>query len=215
MIDCFFASAACLGGFFRAITPGEWMMFLAELLVAYVIYMEVQHNRYVAFFAKATSEKSDQERRNIYNTYLRLSGTREERLRQFHLAIAAATEDANKLRLQCHNQLAMFNEMGFETNRLLSRRRVIISIFPHAPVYFWFIAGGYFSERRRMTGPWFGQNALIYIKSSIEYVMAKTNELTLGLPGEVEKIVISRQDMQQMTTEIGKLLKEKNQPGHL
>ena len=213
MIDCLFALATWLGHFFDAITPGEWMMFVAELLVAYVIYMEVEHNRHVAFFAKATSEKSDKERRNIYNTYLRLGGTREERLSQFRLAIAATTEEADELRLHYHNQLAMFNEMGFETNRLLSRRRVMISIFPHAPVYFWFIAGSYFIERRRMTGPWFGQNALIYIKSSIEFVMGKTDALTLGLPGDVQAIVISKQDMQQMALEIAKLLKQKHQPG--
>lgn len=214
MIVDFFAVAMCFGRLFGAITPGEWMMFVAELLVAYVIYMEVEHNRYVAFFAKATSEKSDEERRNLYNTYLRFNGTREERLSQFRLAITAETEAANKLRVHCHNQLAMFNEMGFETNRWLSRRHAIISIFPHAPVYFWFIAGTYFIERRRLTGPWFGQHALIYVRSSIEYVMANTDKLTLGLPGQAESIAITRVEMKRMRTEITRLLKQRHERGH-
>ena len=106
----------------------------------------------------------------------------------------------------------MFNEMGFEIERWFSMERFrgkkgkLISIFPHAPIFFWFIVGPYVRERRNSTGPWFGRNALIFIKRSIEFVLVYTNQLSLNLPGENPPVIISKEELKGMLKELNDLI---------
>ncbi len=172
--------------FFISIPAGDWAVVIAELVVAAVIYMELEHSRDNAFFEKATNKEARDDQGAI-------------------------------LRQCCHSQLAMFNEMGFEIERWFSIQRFrgkknkLISIFPHGPIFFWFIVAPYVCERRKLTGPWFGHNALMFIKRSIEYVMIYSKQLTLNLPGEDPPVIISNEELQSMLKRLNELI-EDNKP---
>jgi hypothetical protein len=64
-------------------------------------------------------------------------------------------------------------------------------------------------ERRKLTGPWFGQHALIFIEHSIQYVLRYTNELKLSLGDEAKAVTLTRDDMEKMREELKKLVAEK------
>ena len=128
--------------FFTSISSGDWAVVVAELLVAAVIYMELEHSRDTAFFGKATSKEADEDRRKIYAAFLEEKGTNEERQKKFYNKLVKRDDGGATLRECCHSQLAMFNEMGFEIERWFSMQRFsgkknkLISIFPHGPIFF-------------------------------------------------------------------------------
>jgi hypothetical protein len=200
-----------------SISAGDWLVVIAELLVAGVIYMELEHSRDTAFFEKATNKAADEDRRKIYAAFLEERGTNDERQRKFYDKLVKRDPGGATLRECCHSQLAMFNEMGFEIERWLSIQRFrgkknkLISIFPHAPIFFWFIVGPYVCERRKLTGPWFGHNALIFIKRSIEYVLIYSKQLTLNLPGEDQPVIISNEELKNILEKLDELIAD-NKP---
>lgn len=203
--------AAHLATWIAEIKPGEWILFGAELLVALVIYLELEHSRDSAFLTTITSEKSDCERRQIYSAYLDESGTKEEKAEKLHQRLAAG----DPIRTCCHNQIAMFESMGFEARRLrfvpwprFVKRRYV-SVFPHAPVFLWLIVRPYVRDRRSRTGPWFGHNALIFIERSISYVLKYRDELTLSLGDETKAIKLTRAEMEAMRVELNALISER------
>jgi hypothetical protein len=203
--------------FFISIPAGDWAVVIAELVVAAVIYMELEHSRDNAFFEKATNKEAYEDRRQIYAAFLKQKGTNEERQKKFYDELVKRDDQGAILRQCCHSQLAMFNEMGFEIERWFSIQRFrgkknkLISIFPHGPIFFWFIVAPYVCERRKLTGPWFGHNALMFIKRSIEYVMIYSKQLTLNLPGEDPPVIISNEELQSMLKRLNELI-EDNKP---
>jgi hypothetical protein len=121
----------------------EVFTLFAELLVAYVIFLEVEHSRDSSFLQKTTSEESDEERRAIYKEFFSNKETKEERVDALLKKLMTEGAESDKLRRQCHNQLAMFHEMGFQVDRLRwirwvwsKKRDRYVSVLPHAPVFF-------------------------------------------------------------------------------
>jgi hypothetical protein len=179
--------------------------------------MELEHSRDTAFFGKATNKEADEDRRKIYEAYLEERGTNEERQKNFYDKLVRRDARGAHLRKCCHSQLAMFNEMGFEIERWFSIQRFrgkknkLISIFPHGPIFFWFIVGPYVCNRRRLTGPWFGHNALVFIKRSVEYVLIYSKQLTLNLPGEDPPVIITNEELKNMLKKLDDLIAD-NKP---
>lgn len=194
--------------FFSSVSSGEWLLFLAELLVGAVIYMEVEHSTKSSFLAKAASETSDKHRRSIYKAFLELPGTKEQKKAAFQAELAKNDSEGECLRTAVNNTLSMFNELGFELNRWFSlekyRRsgRGLISIFPHSAVCFWYIAGPFVRGRREITGPWFAQHALTFIKWSIDYVLRYVDHIGMALPGFDEEVVLDRRELERMRSEL-------------
>ncbi len=52
-------------------TLGEWIVFGAEVLVAWVIYLELRHSREANFLQKAADVNANKSRRQIYEFYFR------------------------------------------------------------------------------------------------------------------------------------------------
>jgi hypothetical protein len=195
--------------FFECVSPGEWLVFLAELFVGWVIFLELEHSHDMAFLAKITSEHADEDRLAIYESYLSVVGTEDVRLGAFLLELRSPTMAAADLRRSCHSQLAMFNEMGYQTGRWLRfKRRRYVSVFPHAPVFFWFIVGRHVLDRREATGTWFGYHALNFINASVKYVMKRNRAITLRIPGNQNQLVITVAEMQRMRNELTRLGRE-------
>jgi hypothetical protein len=186
-------------------------MFSAEVFVGIVIYLELEHSRFTSFLEKATAKNADQERRDLYAAYLNLPGTPEEKTEEFHRWIYRDSFAGKALKLKCDNQIALFSEMDFASNRWFSlpfRENRFVALFPHAPVYMWRIIGPYLRDRREATGPWFAQKALIFIKQCTEYVLGHTEELKLKRPDGSNGLTITRAEMEEMRRELGKLIAE-------
>jgi hypothetical protein len=191
------------------VTPGEWLVILAELLVAWVIFLELEHSRDTAYLGRITSEGADDDRLSIYRSYLGVEGTDDVRLIAFYRELQGSTDAAADLRRSCHNQLAMFNEMGYQTGRWLRFKQWrYVSVFPHAPVFFWFIARQHVLARREATGTWFGYHALNFINASVKYVMKRKHAITLNIPGSENRLVVTVADMQGMRDELTRLARE-------
>ena len=160
---------------FGAVTPGEYLLFWAEMFVGIVIYLELEQNRFGSFLEKATARKSDEERRELYNIYL---GLPESPAAEPMEAFRQAIYEDEKTKTKCDNQIALLNEMGFTANRWFRipfRENRFVTLFTHAPVYMWRIIGPYLYDRRAATGPWFAKSALIFMKQSVEYVLNTTD----------------------------------------
>ncbi|MFZ1006232.1 MAG: hypothetical protein WAN65_05320 [Candidatus Sulfotelmatobacter sp.] len=197
---------------FGDVKAGEWLLFLSEIFVGVVIYLELEHNRFTSFLERATEKDADAERRAIYALYLSLPGTPEEKAAAFHEMIYRQTDEGTTLKLKCDNLIALFNDMGFASNHWLSghwlpfKTNRFISLFPHAPVYVWKVVGPYIRDRRAATGPWFARNCLIFIERSVEYVLKYGDDLKLTQPNGQDGITITVEEMKKMKRELGALV---------
>jgi hypothetical protein len=206
--------AARIYGFFASISAGDWMLFAAEVFVGAVIYMEVEHGRNSSFLAKATSEQSDHDRREIYRAFLSSPGDKHEKSKGMLNKLIEHSEEAEQLRVAVMNTLSMFNELGFEVTRWFSQwrsgrsRRGLVAFFPHSPVCFWYMTGLWIQERRKLTGPWFAQNALIFIKRSVEYVLRYRKDISMSLPGEDQPIIITHEELRKMKADLSAMIAE-------
>src|SRR5579862_4128506 len=115
--DCISEAAFGAYHFFSSIGAGDWLIFLAEVFVGLVIYMEVEHGRNSSFMAKATSLQSDQDRRKIYQAFLLIEGDKQAKSQGMLLKLSDRSDDAELLRVAVMNTLSMFNELGFEVTR--------------------------------------------------------------------------------------------------
>ncbi len=201
-----FEALHCVYHFFSTITPGEWLLFVAEFAVAAVIYFELEHSRRTAFLEKATGKDSDQERRDIYAAYFEVSGdpsqSSDERAKKFmeHLFAKPC------LKRKCDNEIALFNEIGFMISPWLIRKKPLVEIFPHAPVYIWMIVRPHVLQRRTDTGPYFACFYFNFTKRCLDYVIKRTDGLHLRRPDGSDGCRISKAELLRMREEIRGLL---------
>jgi hypothetical protein len=189
--------------FFAEIHPGEWLMFLAEVAVAAVIYLELEHNRQMAFLAKATGKTSDQERRDIYAVYLALSA---ELLKDRAEAFKKAMFADRCLKRKCDNEIALFNEIGFMISPWIARKKALVDIFPHAPVYIWLILRPYVLQRRDDTGPYFARHYFHFTERCLGFVIKQGKELHLRRTDGSEGYKISLDELREMQKELRSLI---------
>jgi len=71
-LDCIFCALTWRCSVLSFGSLGEWGAVFAELLVAWVIYRELQENRNAAFLQKATLYKTNRDRSVIYKAYFAL-----------------------------------------------------------------------------------------------------------------------------------------------
>jgi hypothetical protein len=190
--------------FFRSITAGEWLLFMSEIAVAAVIYFELEHSRRTAFLEKATGKDSDQERREIYAAYFEVSDisqSSDERANKFMGHLFSKLE----LKKMCDNEIALFNEIGFMISPWLTRKKPLVEIFPHAPVYIWLIVRPYVLQRRTDTGPYFACFYFNFTKRCLDYVIKRTNGLHLRRPDGSDGCRISKAELLRMREEIRSL----------
>ncbi len=135
-------------------TLGDLLLCLAEIAVALVIYFELEHSRRTAFLEKATGKESDQERREIYAAYFEVCDTSEPMDRRAEAFMKHLFTNL-KFKAKCDSEVALFNEIGFMISPWLARKKALVEIFPHAPVYIWMILRPYVLQRRTDTGPYF------------------------------------------------------------
>jgi hypothetical protein len=179
----------------------------AELLVAWVIYIEVEHSRRLAFLEKATRFEANEDRQKIYEAYLGLSAdlsvsTRADAFRQL------LTTDG-ELKRTCDRQLALFNELGLTCRRSLFRENPLVSLLPHASIYLWVILHPYILKRRRDAGEWFAKPYLAFTLRCVEYTIKQGHGLHLAHANGDEGLRIHLSDVKDVKVELRKELKVK------
>ena len=195
-LRCFLSSPTVIG----------WATFFADVFVALVIYVELEHNRLSAFIERATKEGAAGHRSEIYNAYLAitefstleetqrlekrseefmrllLTGARPTRPDDAHATAAEKhTDHAVTLKEMCDGQISLFNELGRAIGRWYSPKKPFVEVFPHAAIYLWIILRPYIVQRQDDTGEWLATPLISFTLKSVTYVLDKNPERGLHL----------------------------------
>ncbi len=175
MCDLLVGTAKWAWSLFHSSALIGWIGILAELAVAAVIYMEVEHSRQAGFFQKAVEAGSNSERGKIYEAFVRMEGTFDdlEARRQAFLKTIYADKC---IRDCCDSQVRLVNELGFSATRRFARTKSFIELFPHGPIFVWTIVGPYVEKRRKDTGPWYARHMLAFVLECIEHALKSRNQ---------------------------------------
>jgi hypothetical protein len=189
----------------------EWLTIVAELVVAYVIYLEVEHSRQANYFEKATQAGANKDRGIIYEAFVRLgpeSMPLKDRRKEFFDLIHAKPD----IRECCDSQIRLINELGFTATRTLASKKDFVALFPHGPIFLWYIAGPYIEERAGDTGPWYARHLMVFTQDCIEYIREKKPTLALrSFDGSV-RIPVLPKDLDLIGDELRILLKKLGPP---
>jgi hypothetical protein len=215
-------AVACLFVVTRWQTPPssrviEFSTIVAEMLVAVVIYFEMEQSRRDHFLEKATTEHADHDRREIYGAFVEIPGemTLGERSREFinkmyaeelHPAPSDGTASKGQggitLKQRCDRQIALFNDLGVTISSWYSQRQPLVELFPHAAVYIWIILGPYIIQRRRDTGEWLAKPLLRFTLECASFILEKNQERGLELRGRGSRVSISRRDLLEVQRQL-------------
>lgn len=145
-----------------------WATVVAELVVAYVIYVELGASNLQNFVERTTEPSANKERSAIYEAYLALlKGSDFDEASEAFLKKIQETPD---LKDKCDRQIAHFNALGIGIDHWLAQKKKIVGIFPHAAVLVWLILGPYIKQRRQDSGSWFATPLLQFALASVIYV---------------------------------------------
>lgn len=188
----------------------EWFTFGAELVVAYVIYMEVENSRRDKFFEIASDISANEQRHELYKKFLALTGTPAERAR----SIQSQFQTDKELRKICTKQIAFFNDLGFLVRRrfwnwlYVFGENPAVKLLPHSVIYTWVILNPIIKHRRTLTGEWYATPLLQVVLRSVRVmlkVLSGNQKLYLGEEGE-NRVEIAVPDLRQIETDVAALL---------
>jgi hypothetical protein len=190
----------------------EWCVFGAEILVAWVIYLEVRHDRNVNFLEKATRGRENRDRRKIYNEFLKLPGELDEKARAFCEMIRKPEND--RLRRRCERQIGLLNDLAFSCRKPWWAYcglgdDPLVSLVPHASIYIWVILKPYIITRRNDTGPWYSLPFLHFTIRSIDLVLSHKRGLHFRSEGGGGDIEITREHLKQIREDVRRELNAK------
>jgi hypothetical protein len=198
-----------LAWFFKSETVIGWASVVAELIVAAVIYFELEQGRRQHFLERATAEHADHDRRQIYKEFVAATGcpTLEERSKVFVGRMQnAPTEPENgtpkqngkvSLKTSCDRQIALFNDLGITVGAWYSQSETLVEIFPHAAIFIWIILHPYIIQRRKDTGKWLAKPLLEFTLKCVTFVLKENGERGLHLrqANGQDGLTISREDL--------------------
>jgi hypothetical protein len=175
----------------------EWATVFAELVVAWVIYREVQLSRNSEFFQRVTDPKTNEARRALYEAFFKSpasSGDVASASAQFFEVIKRQKE----IRTLCDEQISFFNTLGLAyKKRFWIFRNDLVTILPHATIYLWVLCKAYVDCRRKDAGLWFAKPLLKFTLESVEYVLEGKHSLSLrdGLEEDARTFNITVDDL--------------------
>ena len=205
---------AAVGSFLGSNIVIGWATVLAEVFVGCVIYLELEQNRRTDFLEKATQEEANQDRREIYKTFLAMEGvtTLDERSAAFvRLMLSTPAETVNNqptLKKRCDRQIALFNNLGITVGEWYSWSAPLVKIFPHAAIYIWIVLHPYIIQRRQDTGDWLAKPLLQFTLKCVTFVLSQSYDRGLHLrPGDGhDGLRISRTDLKKVEKQLSDLL---------
>jgi len=147
----------------------DWAPVLAELLVAYVIYLELKANRFRAFEEKALDPATRTERGFIYREFFANPGAAES-LQDRRAGFAERIWKDEQLRAKCENEVVVFDHLWFLLRGSPMRRRQVATWFPHVIVPFWAMVGPYVLQKQQARGWWVERELMDFTLSCIGFV---------------------------------------------
>jgi len=124
----------------------EWATVGAEILVAAVIFYEVEEHRASTFMTDVQDKDFYEKRAALYDAYARLAGsTLKERAEAFRKKLWGD----KGLRELCDSQWTYFNRLRYMLRRSL-HRRLLAKWFPQVMVSFWVMTAIYVRERQQL-----------------------------------------------------------------
>jgi len=188
----------------------EWFTIVAELVVAWVIYLEVEHSRQASYFEKATQAGANKDRGEIYEAFVKI-GPESMPLDERRKAFLDLIHSKPEIRKACDSQVRLINELGFTATRTLASKKDFVALFPHGPIFLWLLAGPYIEEREGDTGPWYARHLLVFTLHCIRYIRKHRSSLALrSFDGSV-RIPVSSKTVDLMEDEIRGLVRKLNE----
>jgi hypothetical protein len=170
----------------------EWCGFGAELLVAGVIYLEFEYNRRVKFVEEATSKEAADDRFTIYKEFCELPDST-LRAKSKSFAERLRSDECQGLRGRCERQLALLNNLGFESTRPLSINRDLKKLFPHGPVRMGIILHDCMRDELRRCGPWNARHAMEFMLACLKIVKKSGQQITVAYAAN--EIAVDEEDL--------------------
>ena len=182
-----------------------WASVIAELVVAWVIYWELEHNRRArfmdAFFAKY------QDRALIYEAFVGLSSSTLENRRVIFIT---EIQKSPSLRTRCDEQISHFSNLW--QGQSWFGRFVVKRWFPHVVVQMWIMLGPYVRHRSSTRGLWGDRYFVRFAKAAVSTLQRRDN-LALEIWGASDTkgtmrptVIISQEDVRCLAKEIAEIL---------
>lgn len=180
------------------------MTFLAEVMVALVIYWEIEQHRLGGFMDSFT--KVYEGRADIYESFASLNTDDLETRRTLFSNLVQQDED---LRRKCDEQINHFDMMWYTQGRV--GRRKLLKWFPGVVATMYVVLGKWAPVRAgRRGGFWGDRYFILFAEKSIVAVVERG--CTIPITSRSGTVVISPSDFETMITEIRSLRWEHNFP---
>jgi hypothetical protein len=154
----------------------EWATAGAEVLIAVVIWWEMEENRRDSFLKEAAKIGSYRNRGKINSAFYNTDGESVgNRSKTFCDQIWKLKRDDDDLKKSCEEQIVLFNRLGQIRRRAWIYKNDYVQLFPHAVVLFWMIVEPYLETRRAMTGEWWSRDFRELTKECLRFLLKDPN----------------------------------------
>jgi len=195
---------------FRSSAVIGWVTIAAEVAVAIVIYLELEHNRQQHYFRMAADEKTLAGRREIFDAYISFARGSNQMGQEFY---EKHIKNNSARRQICDQQISLLNEMGFTATRWFSRGDTLVKLNPYGPIFLWITVGAYMTERRNDTGRYWARHMFKMLLKCVKLVekhYAPNCPLRIrDMNGNNSDVPITLMDLGRIEAEIRALLKAK------
>ncbi len=178
-----------------------WAGVVAELVIACVIYYELEEERASRFLSEVLG-KPFEDREEIYHEYITAGGQKlEERAENFRNKLW----HNGKLRQKCDLQLAHFGRLHYMLRWSILHRNLLVQWFPHVPIRLWVMLSAYIKE----VAPYRGEENefMQIVLQSLAFMEKKGLRPIRIFPREgQETIEVSVDDLRRVKVEVNNLL---------
>jgi hypothetical protein len=180
---------------------------IAEVLVAWVIYYELEGGRLDQFLSDSDSYVEDRQR--IYRAFCGLGDISLKEKREAFKELLERGED-EKLRSSCHQVIRLVSRIGARLPRIWWLKRTPVDW--HVAALLWIVLGPYVEERRQEAGPTYAESFVRYALASTKRLLAQRRDTwIIRDPDRTrrEDVQYSRKDVLAIRKELKLSLKRK------
>jgi hypothetical protein len=154
----------------------EWATAGAEVLIAGVIWWEMEVNRRDNFLKEAATIGNYNNRRKINSAFYATDGESVEiRSKRFCERLWSSEKDDDVLKDSCEEQIVLFNRLGQISRHRWFYRDDYVELFPHAVVLFWMLVEPYIEMRRALTGEWWARDFRELTRECLRFLLKDSN----------------------------------------
>ena len=183
----------------------DWATIIGELLIAAVIYYEIEENRASAFLTDVQQGEFYKGRAELYDSYAKLTApTLKGRAEQFRKVLGADPD----LRETCDRQWTYFNRLRYMLRFSLFRRRLLVTWFPQVLVSFWVMTALYIRERQELRHAPVTDDLKVAVKESLKEMNKHgLKPITVYSRDGLYKVVVSVDELKQLASDLDSLFR--------